>query len=80
VKARLRGYVDVEQWDGSVDEALRLGLIQLRVVNAPMLHAWHLSTEDGPVRMNTGDWIVTHAGCRRVAVPRAQFPLIYELL
>lgn len=81
MKARLRAYFDAEQWDGSDDEARRLGLIHLRVGHVPSLSAWHLPTDDGPVMLATGDWILTHpADGQRLTVRRADFPRLYEVL
>lgn len=80
MKARLRAYLDAEQWDGSEDEARRLNLVHLRVGHVPSMSAWHLPTEDGPVMVATGDWILTDAAGDRRTVRRVDFPRLYEIM
>lgn len=80
MKARLRATYDAEMWDGSDDEAQRLGLIHLRVGHVPSLSAWHLPTDDGPTMIATGDWILTDHDGQRITVRRVDFPRLYEVL
>ena len=80
LRARSRLTVEVDQWDGSEEEARRLGLALLRVVHAPGFAAWHLSTPAGLVVVATGDWLVTHGDGHRELVRRGDFSQRFELL
>lgn len=64
MRVRSRLVADAEQWDGTSDEANRLGLVLLCLSYASDKRVWHLPTTDGPVMMRAGDWIVTDASGR----------------